>query len=279
MEIEALLDGTWQYSLRYFYDNCGVPHDGSDSIMQTALASAEPNALARGFYTVPEAARYIESGSATRIRGWLNGYRQSGVSPLIDRDYQPIDNRQELSFLDLIEVRFVEYFRQHGVSVRALRSAGAEARRLFDSPRPFASSDITFKTDGKSVFVEHALKPAAKKTEDHKLWQLVTKQYELYEVMERSLINGVGFNPKSHLAETWKPRPDTFPKVIINPRLAYGHPVIESKLPTSALYDAWLAEGQDLDEVAYWFDVKSNVVDQAVRFEQSIRSAEHRAAA
>lgn len=243
--------------------------------MQTALASRESNALARGFYTVPEAARYIEKGSPQRIRGWLNGYRHNGIQPLIERDYHPIDNRQELSFLDLMEVRFVEYFRQHGVSVRALRAAGLEARKIFGSPRPFASSDITFKTDGKSVFVEQALKPAAEETEDSRLWQLVTKQYELYEVMERSLINGVSFNPKSHLAETWKPRPETFPKIIIDPRIAYGHPVIDSKLPTSALYDAWLAEGQDLDEVAYWYDVKSNVVDQAVRFEQAIRSTEH----
>ncbi len=246
--------------------------------MGAARAVSEPNALARGFYTVPEAARYIENGSAPRIRGWLNGYRQHGISPLIERDYAPIDNRQELSFLDLMEVRFVEYFRQHGVGVRALRAAGAEARNLFDTPKPFASSDITFKTDGKSVFVEKALKPAAKATEDHQLWQLVTKQYELYEVMERSLLNGVSFNPQSHLAETWRPRPETFPSIIIDPRVAYGHPVIESKLPTAALYEAWLAEGKETDEVGYWFGIAPNVVEQAVRFEQSIR-AEHRVAA
>jgi hypothetical protein len=36
---------------------------------------ADLNPLARGFYTVQEAARLIEVGSTHRIYGWLKGYR------------------------------------------------------------------------------------------------------------------------------------------------------------------------------------------------------------
>ena len=65
------------------------------------------NPLARGFYSVKDAARLIENARARRIYGWLKGYPDRDIGPLLERDYTPINDRQELSFLDLIEVRFL----------------------------------------------------------------------------------------------------------------------------------------------------------------------------
>lgn len=226
--------------------------------------------LARGFYTVSEAARLIPHANAGRIRHWLNAYHGE-EAPLINREFEPIDDKQELSFLDLMEVRFVEYFREKGVSVISLRRASEHARVYFGTDKPFATSNFSFLTDGKYLFVEEALKPAAQETSDAALWGLLSDQYEMYDVIRASLLDGVKFNPQSKLAETWQPRPRKYPSIIIDPKVAFGQPTFEAKIPTSAIYDAWLAENENQADVAYWFEMPETAVRQAVAFERELR--------
>lgn len=88
----------------------------------------------------------------------------------------------------------------------------------------------------------------------------------MYEAIERMLAKGVEFNPQTLLAEEWAPYAEC-PHVTINPRYAYGHPVIGmKKVPTAALYRLWLAE-KSYDRVASWFGVTAADVNEAVEFE------------
>src|SRR6185369_8483607 len=96
------------------------------AVQHPRLAASDP--VAGGFYTVREAARLLSIAQPAKIVGWLHGHKGRGRGPIIQRQYQPIDGAQELSFLDLIEVRFVEHFRKQGVSLQALRKAAATAR-------------------------------------------------------------------------------------------------------------------------------------------------------
>jgi uncharacterized protein (DUF433 family) len=233
--------------------------------------------LARGFYTVGDAARLIPNASSNRIYNWLNPYHGE-EDALISREYDPIANAQELSFLDLMEVRFVEYFRNAGVSVRSLRKAAERARKYFHTDKPFATSDFSFVTDGKSLFVESVLKPAAREADDKTLWGLLTEQYEMYGVIKESLLQGVQFNPKSKLAETWRPRPRSHPHIIIDPKVAFGQPTFEARVTTAALYDAWFAENENLAEVAYWFELPETAVREAIQFERQLRERKLEAA-
>lgn len=245
-------------------DEHGVPN----RMNERRRSSASP--LARGFYTVSEAARLIPKASAGRIRNWLTDYHGE-ESPLINREYDPLDDKQELSFLDLMEVRFVEYFRNNGVSVRSLRAASEHARKYFGTDKPFATSNFSFHTDGRNLFVEDILKPAAQAASDSVLWGLVTDQYEMYDVIKASLLDGVVFNPKSKLAETWRPRPHQYPAVIIDPKVAFGQPTLDARVATAAVYDAWVAENYDQASVAYWFELPETAVREAVAFERSLR--------
>jgi hypothetical protein len=111
------------------------------------------NALAQGFYTVSEAARLIEVGNAARIHGRLKGYPNRQIGPLLTRDYEPIEERQELSFLDLMEVRFVEHFRYHGVKMRPLRCAAERLREEFETQHPFATDRVHLVADKADVFL------------------------------------------------------------------------------------------------------------------------------
>ncbi len=231
------------------------------------------NPLAGGFYTVQEAARLLEGGRAARIRGWLQGYHGRRAGPLLERDYEPIDNWQELSFLDLIEVRFVEHFLEHGVKNRTLRLAAAELRKEFDTPHPFATDKVHLVADKAEVFLA-IMKESAHKEKDRALMSLTTKNYVMEETIKRSLVPGITFDRESQLAEQFAPRPRQFPKIIVDPRVAYGQPTGPEGVPTHAIYDAWKAEAENVDEVAYWLNVPTAAVIEAVRFEELLNRRE-----
>jgi uncharacterized protein (DUF433 family) len=230
------------------------------------------NPLVRGFYSIPEAARLIEVGNTRRIHGWLRGYPKRSKGPLIRRDYEPIEDCEELSFLDLLEIRFIEYFREQGVRVQTLRRAVETARDIWKTEKPFSTSRIKFtaRKDGKDVIAEQVLKPTAESEHDPKLLSLCTRQYEIYAAIREILIKGLSFDPHTHLAVSWKPRADRFPEVVINPTIAYGRPFVPSKVPTATLFEAWKAEGQQFEPVADWYEVPIAETKMAVEFEQEL---------
>ena len=107
--------------------------------------------LGVGIYSVPEAARMVDV-SAPRIRRWLLGYQfkagdtRRKSSPVWRPDLPVVDEILALSFHDLIEVRFVDYFLRLGVSWKVLRSAARFAAGVVHSTHPFSTQK--FKTDG-----------------------------------------------------------------------------------------------------------------------------------
>ena len=226
------------------------------------------NPLALGFYTVPEAARLIEAGDARRIHGWLRGYANSATGPLLHRDYMPLDKNEELSFLDLMEVRAVEEFRSRGVKARTLRRAIEEARDVLKTEHPFATQYVTYHGEGQNILIDKVLADSAKRENDRLLYNLVTRQWESYVVLKDAIARGVTFDPKSHLPRKWIPRA-AFPKIIVDPVISYGRPALKG-ISTSTLYDAWKAEDEDLEEVAYWYDLPIEDIAQAVEFEQDL---------
>lgn len=223
------------------------------------------NPLARGFYTVRDAARLIESAHIQRIYGWLKGYPDRDVGPLLERDYSPIGERQELSFLDLIEVRFVEHFRAHSVKLRTLRRAAERLRQEFNTPHPFATDRVHLEADKADVFLV-VMRETAQQEKDRALLSLTTDNYVLEDIIKRNLVPGITFDRQTHNVRRWTPRPKQFPHIIVDPKIAYGQPAAPSGVPTAVLRSAWEAEG-DYDRVAYWHNVKSSEVRQAVEFE------------
>src|SRR6185312_4494977 len=147
------------------------------------MARVNSNPLARGFYTVQEAARLIQVGSTNRIYGWLRGYPARQIGPLLTRDYEPIGEHEELSFLDLMEIRFVEHFREHGVKARSLRIAASRLRDEYKTEHPFALEKVILIADKADVFVEEVLRESADEAADPRLRSLLTKNYVMYEAI------------------------------------------------------------------------------------------------
>jgi uncharacterized protein (DUF433 family) len=214
-----------------------------------------------GFYTVAEAARLLGMEDHQRISRWLQPTAK-GNDPVIVRDYPKIGREHEVSFLDMIEIRFVEHFRQRKISLQSLRVAAKNARRELGVSHPFATSSVKFQTDRKQVFLE-----TAKETGDRFLLNLMTNQIEIYDVIESILIRHLEFDVDG-FARQWRPDPAGSPNVVVAPIFAFGRPVISKRhIPTRTLFDSWLANDRNGSVVGDWFRIDKNDVDEAIRFE------------
>lgn len=227
------------------------------------------SALEAGFYTVPEAARLIRVGDARRIYGWVRGYPDRDVGPILKRDFEPIGKDEELSFLDLMEVRFVMYFREAGVRMGVLRRASEQLRKDFDTSHPFALSRVLLQADAADVYVVRAIKQNSEEG-DVQMRSLTTNNYVMRDVINQSILPGIEFDTATCLAKSWKPLPDQFPEIEVNPRRGFGQPTVKRGVPTGTLYRAWQAEKESTDRVADWFSVTAKDVMDAVRFEQTL---------
>lgn len=224
--------------------------------MSDTLAS---DPLLGGFYTVAQAARLLRVSSTQRVYRWL---RSANGGAVIERDYEPLTRAQEISFWDLIEIRFVEHFRSQGLSLQYLRRVAERARTEFGQKHPFALSVAEYLTNRKKIFIKTA------ENEQRSVREFLSDQYEMYETIEAMFARGISFNPQTLLAEEWRPLDKSCPNVIINPRYAYGQPVIGSQhVPTAALYRQWRAEKGDKTRVANWWRVDPEEVDEAIEFE------------
>lgn len=242
------------------------------------MADRRINPLARGFYTVQEAARLIEGANATRIYGWIKGFPQRETGPLLNRDYAPVKGRHELSFLDLIETRFVEHFRKHHVKPRAIRKAAEKLRAELNTSHPFATGRVHLVADKADVFIR-VMRETAAETGDTALRSLTTDNFVMEQIIKQQLVPGLQFDDRNGLARRWAPRHDQFPQVIVDPYVAYGQPALPSGKATAALFAAWRAEGGDYDRAAYWTGASTQDLRAAVDFEQTLSHAAEKVAA
>jgi len=244
----------------------GYPKMAANPLITETSGQNQPDALAGGFYTVQEAARILRIPSTRRVRGWVAGY--AGGAPVLAVDHAPLAGKLALSFWDLIEVRFLEYFRAEGVPLQTLRKIAMRARADLSTRHPFAIGNARFVSDRKHIFAV-----VAKEEHDITTLNMATSQYEMYEAIEQSLAEGVVFDPASGLAQRLQPVPE-YANVFVHPRMAFGHPVIGPKgIPTAALMRMWKAEGGNTDRVARLYDTTPETVMEAVAFERALALA------
>lgn len=130
-------------------------------------AAAEPDALGRGAYSAIESLRLLNFNrpglpparrmSRHTVARWLRGYshgkeRSRRSEPLWTPDYQNEGDQIELSFRDLIELRFVKSFRDLGIGLKTVRDCYRRAVDEVHDERPFSTQ--RFRTDGKTIFLD-----------------------------------------------------------------------------------------------------------------------------
>lgn len=217
--------------------------------------------LSSGIFSLPQAARLVRA-SPHAMRIWVTGQKDRH-HPLIDSQLGRIGKSVAVSFTNLLELRFVAFCADAGVRLNEIRAILDTARKELGHPHPFATN-IVFKTDGKKVFAE-----LAKRGDAPDIFELRSKNYEMYPLVFQSFKNDVVFDPKGEAA-FWRPRAKLAPSVIIHPAISFGHPVVQGvNVPTAAIANAVRVEGSAA-AAAELFEIPVKQVREAVSFERHL---------
>ncbi len=222
--------------------------------------------IGKGVYTLTEIKKLtgIHPG---KIRRWTVGYSYPYkgefryASPIIAVDTERINGVPMFSFADLIEVRFLQAFRVHGVKQKVIRIAAEKAQELIGKSHPFSSR--TFKTDGKTILAE-----IIKSSDDKVLLDLIKDQYAFERILGPSLYFGLEFNECNEPERWWPLGEDR--SVVIDPQRAFGKPIITRVgIPTIILYKAVKGNGS-IDLVSSWYEVEQKEIYDAIEFEEKL---------
>lgn len=224
--------------------------------------------LGVGFYIVPEAARLLKI-PARNIRRWLGGYtykhkgKTMRSAPLWMPELPAHENKIELSFRDLIELRFVDGFARAGLGLKTIRNCLEYARNLVDDERPFSTQ--RFQTDGRTIFLDSVRTDNG----ESELLDLRKRQYAIKQVIERTFKD---LDIEDRAVVRWRPFKGK-ESIVIDPMRAFGQPIAaDFGVPTIALADAVKAEGS-LNRVSRLYEVPLSVVRDAVNFEKTLLAA------
>lgn len=238
-----------------------------------------------GIYSVQEASRLI--GVPGRdIRRWLFGYHylktpgeassRVYMAPLWASELANEDFDEDvLGFRDLLELRFIHEFAQHGVPMQVIRRCLKNATDLYGVSHPMTLP--RFKTDGKTIYAEALYEEAR----DNSLVDLKSRQSVFKDIIRPSLYAGIVYAADGKQASKWYPGASRNRRspIVIDPERQFGTPIIEKTgTPTSVIYASYLAEGASPDAhavTARVYDVPPKDVGIAIRFEETLRRQLH----
>ncbi|VIO74053.1 DUF433 domain-containing protein [Bradyrhizobium ivorense] len=236
------------------------------------ISSDEPDARNRGSYSAVESLRllnFTRSGapkehrlSRQTVTRWIRGYEhgEEGYSePLWTPDYANDDDQIELSFRDLIELRFVKAFRDLGIGLPTIRDCYRRAVEEVQDERPFSTQ--RFRTDGKTIFLD-----ITEKDHDGRMIDLKRRQQVFRSIIEPSL-RDLEFDAST--VSRWYPLGIKHRLVVIDPKRSFGRPIVQGGVPTEVLAAAVAVEGS-VDAVARLYEVAKSEIRSALEFEQRL---------
>jgi uncharacterized protein (DUF433 family) len=209
-------------------------------------------------YTLPEAARWLGIVPNT-LRTWLFGqnYRtQAGVKRaapvVVPAALQPVG----LSFWNLVECSVLATIRKdHEVSLQKVRRALTYVAKETGKRRPLI--DEQFSTDGVHLFVERYGKLIAASQQG---------QLAMREVIEAGLTrierDAAGLAARLF---PWRRDPHEPRLVAVDPKLAFGQPVLAStRVPVAIIFERFQA-GDTMQSLAADYRVERDQIEDLVR--------------
>jgi uncharacterized protein (DUF433 family) len=202
-------------------------------------------------YRIMEAARYARTSNQT-IRNWekIRGNRTLVTAR---------DEREALSYLQLIEVGVVAAMRKSGVSLDSIRNARQYLSEKFNSPYPFAQ--YRFKTDGKTIFMDYDQLVVADK---NRLLNLNERGQLAWNEILSGLLQEFEYDSEIGTVLRWRVAGTDNP-IRIDPRIAFGSPHVNG-VPTWVLRDRWKS-GEGIGDIADDYELPSDLVTAALSFE------------
>lgn len=220
-------------------------------------------------YSFVEAAHYLNLPVST-LASWFRGqdYKRDGeirrFQPVIRLDGKPGEG---LSFLNLVEAHVLAAIRrEHCIPLQQVRRALEYVEQVLGLERPLSSA--RFETDGVDLLVR----------ELEKLVNVSQEGQIEIETVVRAFLKRIKRDPAGAPIKlypfTRKTVLDSEPEPVeIDPRVAFGRPVLAGRgVPTAVLADRFKA-GDSLAALAQDYDTSTQVIEEAIRCELSRREA------
>jgi uncharacterized protein (DUF433 family) len=236
--------------------------------MLTPVKTREP------IYPVAYAAT-LAGLDATTARRWLRGYdfihngERRRSEPVVPAPHA-VPANDLLSFEELLTLRLVRGFRQHGLGLPTIKRAAQAAATRYGLANPFVTK--AFRTDGRQVFIELEQQGAIR-ADEQVLVHALTGQQQFVRVVEPSLFKDVVF--AGNVPGEWYPIGQEH-AVVVRPDRALGAPHLAGTgVRTDVVADTVQAEGGDEAAelaAASWYGLTREQVRDAVTAEAEWRS-------
>lgn len=221
------------------------------------------NYIGKGIYPIPVASR-LTGVSTGRIRRWISGYSPivNGIRTarpgLFTPDFKVSEQFKSISFLDLVEIVFIDAFSKHGFSLQQIRAAAERAAKVFDTDHPFAMRRLY--TDTRTIFLR-----VLEEENTADLIDLQKRQYQLDSIVLPHLLECIDFN-QFDVAARWWPNGRNG-GIVVDPDLSFGKPVVDGfGVPTSLIY-RMNKKGRSVVEISEWYSLPVESVKLAIEFE------------
>ena len=181
-----------------------------------------------GLYTLGEVAKYARMSPMT-VGRWFkgDGYCKRVFS---------LEDSKVITFLDFVQLLAVRDLRDYGVELQKIRDAVDRASSQFGIQYPFACKHTTFLFDN-----EIWIQPDGKT-----VTQLSGKRHGqkgITTIVEQ-FYKDISFNEKTGLAETYKAFEKNEHRIVMNPTMRFGEPLVDDCGCTAiALFEAAKSEG------------------------------------
>lgn len=215
-------------------------------------------------YTLAEAARYLRLPPAT-LRSWVLGrqYPTAGGGSQFPPLLRPARQAPPLlSFSNLVEAHLLRSLRtHHGVPVKALRSALAYAQKELGIDRLLLRPEL--RTAAGKVFLDRY----GELIELSASGQLAMRRL-FAEHVQRIEWDASRF-PVRLYPFLWPTAPTEERPIVIDPRIAFGRPVVLRKGVSTSVIAERIDAGESVEDVAADYELGQSEVEQAIVYERA----------
>ncbi|HZN16812.1 MAG TPA: DUF433 domain-containing protein [Micromonosporaceae bacterium] len=190
----------------------------------------------------------------TTIKEWLK--KHGRARPVMHSVPPPMPHGPRVPFIALAEAQILRELRRSGLSMQNIREGVAELRRRTGEEYVLATNTIA--SDGGELLYNAATKVAPE-------WVRARDgQGTLRQVIE-TVIKYVHYGPDG-FADRLVLRPYGAAQVIIDPRFAFGQPVLgRSKVRVETIADLFYGGGESVEDIADEYGITTEEVETVLR--------------
>lgn len=232
--------------------------------------------VAPGYYTPRDAAALLHE-RPERVRRWAFGYRRShggervAYPPLLLRaELLEVHGDPALTFVELVELMYVQGFVRAGAPWRLVREAARTAARLYGTDHPFARRDFLADPGGIYAVLREA-------DGGESLVHLAGHGQLAFASIVRPYLHHLDFGDDQLAIRWWPMGRDA--GIVCDPWRQGGRPILhETRVSVDALCGMYDGERRThpecaVERVAWLYEIRPDQVEAALRFREWLEAA------